>query len=172
MIKALLIAESASAVSFLEREIRSLTDISVIAALLPDELVGDWQQKYKYDCVIISNAIAAKHYGVRQQIMSKTHQGLQLVDVEDIYYFEAEHKYVTAYYSKGQLLIEDSLNSLEREFAATFLRIHRKILVAKNKVEKLYKDDFGHYLIKLKDIMEPLVVSRRKVAQIRKNLSC
>lgn len=172
MIKVLLIAESTSAASILKRKISSLEDVTVAAALLPDELSGDWQQKYKYDCVIISNAIADKHYGVRQQVMSKTHQGIQLVDIENIYYFQAEHKYVTAYHSEGQLLIEDSLDSLEREFTSTFLRIHRKILVAKNKIERLYKDGYGHNLIKLKNIAQPLVVSRRKVAQVRKMLSC
>lgn len=176
----LLIAEATGSAKILERNITAQRDISVVATLLPEELAGDWQHKYKQDCIIMTNAVAdlilrtasVKTLSTRQQVMSRTHQGLQLVTIDKINYFQAEHKYVTAYHAAGQLLIEDSLDSLEREFAPAFLRIHRKILVAKNKVESLYKDATGHYFIKLHNVVEPLMVSRRKVAQVRKMLSC
>lgn len=180
MIKVLLIAESTGAAKALENNITLLDDVVVIATVLPEELSGDWQKKHKQDCVIMTNSVAdrllkastATALGTRQQVMSRTHQGMQLVTIDKVYYFQAEHKYVTAYHSAGQLLIEDSLDSLEREFAPAFLRVHRKLLVAKNKVESLYKDASGHYLIKLLNVTEPLMVSRRKVAQVRKMLLC
>jgi len=180
MIKVLLIAESTGAAKILEHDITLLADVAVTATLLSEELPDDWQQKYKPDCVIMTNTVAelvlkasaATMLNTRQQVMSRTHQGMQLVTVDKVYYFQAEHKYVTAYHSTGQLLIEDSLDSLEREFAPTFLRIHRKLLIAKNKVASFYKDPSGHYLIKLHNVAEPLMVSRRKVAQVRKILSC
>lgn len=180
MIKVLVIAEATGAAKVLERNITSQPDLSVVATLLPEDLDGDWQLKYKQDCILMTNVVAEQilkpsalsSLGTRQQVVSKTHQGLQLLTIDKINYFQAEHKYVTAYHSTGQLLIEDSLDSLEREFTPAFLRIHRKILVAKNKVESLYKDSTGHYLIKLHNVAEPLMVSRRKVAQVRKMLSC
>jgi two-component system response regulator AlgR len=179
MIKMLLIAESTGAARALERNMAAVAEVSVAASILPEELTGDWQQKYKHDCVLMTNAVAdrilkayaAGSLSTRQQVMSRTHQGLQLVIIDKVSYFQAEHKYVTAYHSTGQLLIEDSLDSLEREFPS-FLRIHRKLLVAKNKVESFYKDASGRYWIKLYNIEEPLMVSRRKVAQVRKMLSC
>jgi two-component system response regulator AlgR len=180
MIKVLLIAESTGAARALERNIATMANVSVSATILSEKLVGDWQQKYKQDCIIMTNAAAeqlskastAHTLSARQQVVSRTHQGLQLVTIDKVSYFQAEHKYVTAYHASGQLLIEDSLDSLEQEFTPAFLRIHRKLLVAKNKVESLYKDAAGHYLIKLQNVAEPLMVSRRKVAQVRKMLSC
>ncbi len=180
MINVLLIAESMEAAENLQRSMTSNNAISIAATLLPEDLLGDWQQQYKKDCIVMTNAVAdslLKSAAIgalnkRHQVTSKTHQGMQLVTIANINYFQAEHKYVTAYHSAGQLLIEDSLDSLEREFAPAFLRIHRKILVAKNKVESLYKDAAGHYLIKLHNVADPLMVSRRKIAQVRKMLSC
>ena len=54
---------------------------------------------------------------------------LQLVPVEEVRYLKAEHKYVTVGHPDGQLLIEDSLSSLEEEFGERFLRVHRNALI-------------------------------------------
>lgn len=155
------------------------TEIKVIAAVPINELTAEWQNKYKADLVVMSNAavdhlIGSKFGKVmrdREHVISKTRHGIQLLAVADIYYFKAEHKYVIASHNNGHLLIEDSLDSLENEFGSDFIRIHRKILVSKQKIERLIKDPSGKYFIKLRDISELLMVSRRKLSIVRKILS-
>lgn len=174
MIKVLLVAGSESDANVLANKLKILANIAVVDVLLPKDLIGDWLQQYDNDCIIVSNSVASNILTVdaRQQVVSKTHHGMQLMDIDNIYYFQADHKYVTAYHATGQLLIEDSLDSLEIEFARSFVRIHRKLLIAKNKVENLHKDASGKYFIKLHKVDSPLMVSRRRVSQVRKALAC
>jgi two-component system response regulator AlgR len=106
----------------------------------------------------------------RSSIAAKTHQGLQLVPIAEINYFQADDKYVTAYHTKGELLIEDSIASLEREFNQNFIRIHRKTLVAGAKIETLLKNEAGQYFIKLRGVKVELEVSRRQLPKVRKIL--
>ena len=50
--------------------------------------------------------------------LSATVQGnLQIIPVNQIHYLKADQKYVTAIWPEGELLINDSLKSLEKEFA-------------------------------------------------------
>jgi two-component system response regulator AlgR len=55
---------------------------------------------------------------------------LRLIPIEDVHYLQAEEKYVVVHHARGEDLIEESLKSLETEFADRFLRIHRNCLVA------------------------------------------
>jgi hypothetical protein len=71
---------------------------------------------------------------------------LRLVPVDDIRYFLAEHKYVTVRYGQGAVLIEESLKSLEDEFAEEFLRIHRNALVATRYIAALDKERGGGHM--------------------------
>ena len=54
-----------------------------------------------------------------------------LVPLEQIIYLKAELKYITVRTSEREFLIEESLTSLEEEFADRFVRIHRNALVAR-----------------------------------------
>jgi two-component system response regulator AlgR len=100
----------------------------------------------------------------------RIHSGVRKIDVNDIYYFLAEHKYVTVKYRDGEVLIEDSLKSLESRFEDYFIRIHRNALVSKQQLIAIRKDQQGRYLTELKDVDEKLEVSRRHVAVVRKFL--
>ena len=53
----------------------------------------------------------------RQQIAAKTYRGLELIPVENIYYFLADQKYVTVRHKGGNVLIDETLKDLETEFA-------------------------------------------------------
>ena len=55
--------------------------------------------------------------------------GLKLIPIEEVFCFQADQKYTTVKHLKGEDLIEDSLKTLEEEFAASFVRIHRNALV-------------------------------------------
>ena len=95
------------------------------------------------------------------------HSGVRKIDLSDIFYFQAEHKYVTVKYRDGEVLMEESLKSLEARFSETFIRIHRNALVAKQQLKAIRKDQQGRYLIELKDIDDKIEVSRRHVAAVR-----
>lgn len=91
---------------------------------------------------------------------------LELIPVDEIYYFRAEDKYVVLYHRSGQSLIEDSLVKLEDEFADRFMRIHRNALVAKAEICGLEQSSAGSVL-KLKHCEQRLSVSRRHLPEVR-----
>jgi two-component system response regulator AlgR len=98
------------------------------------------------------------------------HSGLRKIELNDVFYFQAEHKYVTVKYREGEVIIEESLKSLEARFPEAFIRIHRNALVSKQQLKAIRKDQQGRYLIELKNVDEKIEVSRRHVADVRKFL--
>lgn len=103
----------------------------------------------------------------RTHISSRTRRGIVLVPIDQIYYFRAEHKYVTVRYHDGEVLIEDTLKELETEFGERFLRIHRNCLVAKAHLQALEKNTSAQPCIRLRGVPETLDVSRRHLAKVR-----
>lgn len=101
-------------------------------------------------------------------ISARIQGGIRLVNVSDIYYFHAEHKYVTVYYNDGQVLIEEALKSLEEKFSESFIRVHRNALVARDQLKAIERDNSGHFKLILKDIETKLDISRRHLPSIRK----
>jgi len=90
-----------------------------------------------------------------------------LLPIEKILYFRAELKYITVRTAEQEHLIEESLISLEKEFAARFVRIHRNCLVAKEEIEGFEKvaetdSSEAHWNVKLKGLNELLPISRRQ----------
>ena len=104
----------------------------------------------------------------RRQISAHYRGKLQTVNVEDVIYLQADHKYVTVRHDGGELLIDESLRSLEREFPDLFLRIHRNALVARVQLRGLEKRADGVSFVRLRDCSETLVVSRRHLAEVRR----
>ncbi len=77
----------------------------------------------------------------------------------------------TKYLKDGQVvetIIEDTLKSLEEEFADDFIRIHRNALIRKSHIEGLHKQPDGRTLLKLLQLDERLEVSRRHLPAIHK----
>ncbi len=105
-----------------------------------------------------------------QYLSVRIHSGVRKIELKDIFYFQAEQKYVTVKYREGEVLIEESLKSLEARFSETFIRIHRNALISKQQLTAIRKDQQGRYLTELKDVDEKIEVSRRHVAAVRKFL--
>jgi two-component system response regulator AlgR len=63
------------------------------------------------------------------------------------------------------------LKQLEEEFEHDFVRAHRSLLVAIAHVEALERLDDEGYALRLRGEPEPLVVSRRQLAELRKRLA-
>ncbi len=91
---------------------------------------------------------------------------LLLVPVDEVLYFKADLKYVTARTVDREYLLDESLSHLETEFADRFLRLHRAVLVARPALiglERMVGDDAEAYgWALLRDVPERLPVSRRQ----------
>lgn len=107
----------------------------------------------------------------RTHIASKQRGGMQLIPLKDVLFFQADQKYVTVRHVNGEVIIEDSLKSLEEEFGEQFTRIHRKTLVAKRHLKGVARDTEGRFLVMLNGCDEQPEVSRRHVSEIKALLS-
>jgi len=99
---------------------------------------------------------------------------IALVPVSEILFLRAEQKYVTVRTRSREHLIEEALVALEREFAESFVRIHRNCLVARAAIrgfERGSGDEESHWLVVLDGIDERLPVSRRQWPVLREIIS-
>jgi two-component system response regulator AlgR len=103
----------------------------------------------------------------RDHISAKSHRGVELIPMEDIRYFMADQKYVMVMSTQGQVLIDETLKELEQEFTQTFVRIHRNALVSIKHINGLDRDSQGHYYVRLDEIEETPMVSRRYSGKIK-----
>lgn len=106
----------------------------------------------------------------REFVLATTRDGLVRIPIDDVLYFLADQKYTTVCHMHGEVLIEESLKTLEDDFAPWFLRIHRKALVATRFIASLERDRQGeqHHWLKVKHATNPLPVSRRRLADVRR----
>jgi two-component system response regulator AlgR len=106
----------------------------------------------------------------RTLLCARLRGSLRLIPVEDIHYLQAEEKYVVVHHARGEDLIEESLKSLEEEFASRFVRIHRNCLVARHELVELRRNGGGQVQAVLRHGKAPLEVSRRCVASLKQEL--
>jgi two-component system, LytTR family, response regulator AlgR len=88
-----------------------------------------------------------------------------LIPLQDILFLRAEQKYITVKTASREYLLEESLTVLEHEFADTFTRVHRSVLVANQHINgfERVKPDEGesHWAVILNGTDERIAVSRR-----------
>ena len=106
----------------------------------------------------------------RTVLCARLRGSLRLIPIEDIHYLQAEEKYVVVHHARGEDLIEESLKSLEEEFASRFVRIHRNCLVARHELVELRRNGAGQVQAVLRHGKAPLEVSRRCVASLKQDL--
>lgn len=106
----------------------------------------------------------------RTHICARVRGEMKLVPISAIVYFLADAKYVEVHYDGGQVLIEDSLVSLEEEFGGRFVRVHRNCLVARERIDGLARSADGETIVRLRDSPAQLEVSRRNLPQLRRLL--
>jgi two-component system response regulator AlgR len=107
--------------------------------------------------------------GPRTHISARTRKGIELIPLDQVIYFIADHKYVTLRHDHGEVLLDEPLKALEDEFGDRFVRIHRNALVARERIERLQRTPLGHFQLYLKGLNgDALIVSRRHVAGVRK----
>lgn len=105
----------------------------------------------------------------RSHIGARTRKGIELVPLDQVIFFIADHKYVTLRHEGGEVLLDEPLKALEDEFGERFVRIHRNALVARDRIERLQRTPLGHFQLYLRGLNnDALTVSRRHVAGVRK----
>ncbi|MDD3519327.1 MAG: LytTR family DNA-binding domain-containing protein [Candidatus Krumholzibacteria bacterium] len=114
------------------------------------------------------DALGLEPTTARSHLCARVRGSLVLVPVDEVIYFHADQKYVTARHDKGEVLIEDTLKDLETEFGERFLRIHRNALVAVDRIVGLERGDHGRPEIVLRGAVERLEVSRRHLGDVRR----
>ena len=110
----------------------------------------------------------------RTYLSAGGHGQIELIPISEVRYLKAEQKYVSVGRPGREVLVDDSLKSLQAEFNDRFLRIHRNALVALAYIESLQRDGSGRHRIGLCDVAAKLPVSRRHLRAVRqaiKNLS-
>lgn len=99
-----------------------------------------------------------------------------LVPAEEVLYFKAELKYVTARTAAREYVLEESLSQLEEEYAQRFLRIHRNCIVARDAIAGCARergevdgdgDSEPHWALLLHGVSERLPVSRRQWPHVK-----
>lgn len=106
----------------------------------------------------------------RQCITARSHRGVELIPIEQIYYFLADQKYVSVRHRQGFVLIDETLKELESEFAEHFIRIHRNALVSIHELDGLETICSGQYQVRFRQIEDRLAVSRRHLPLLREKL--
>ena len=113
--------------------------------------------------------------GAREYLSVAERNRIVLVPVREIVFLRAEQKYVTVRTRTREHLIEEALVALEREFAATFVRIHRNCLVARAAIRGFERaggpEDEPHWAVVLDGLEERLPVSRRQWPILRELVS-
>ena len=146
----------------------------VLKPVRRERLTRALQQAARMSPAILGDVARASGFPeARSHVCARTQGELKLIPLQDVNYFHADQKYVRVHHSGGQDLIDDSLKSLEEEFAGEFVRIHRSALVAVAKVEALVKTTDGQNQVRLRvdpDDADELIISRRHLAVVRRRL--
>jgi two-component system response regulator AlgR len=118
-----------------------------------------------------ADRLANAAQGPREYLSVPERNRIVLVPVREILFLRAEQKYVTVRTRARELLIEEPLVALEREFAERLVRIHRNCLVARAAIRGFERapgdEDESHWLVVLDGIEERLPVSRRQWPLLR-----
>jgi two-component system response regulator AlgR len=116
-------------------------------------------------------AAGAQALAARRHLAARVRDRLRLIPVNEIVYLRAEQKYVTVRHLHGEDLIDESLRQLEEEFPLDFVRIHRSLLAGTAHAEALERAADGGFLLRMKHCLEPLPVSRRQLAEVKRRLA-
>lgn len=97
----------------------------------------------------------------------KTRRGTELIDIRQVFYCEADQKYVTLVHQDGETLTDLTLKELEADYPDSLLRIHRNTLVGQRYIKGLLKGGDGQYVVHLHTSSRQLSVSRRHAAALK-----
>ncbi|HUN54414.1 MAG TPA: LytTR family DNA-binding domain-containing protein [Smithella sp.] len=113
---------------------------------------------------VLANLQSNASAGYLQWIKTQHKDCVRLIPVEDVDYFQAEDKYTLVITAKEEALIKKSIKELSRELdPQKFWQIHRGIIVNVSRIETVSRSLTGRGILKLKNRLNPLTVSRQYV---------
>lgn len=123
--------------------------------LVHPEHPPDWMQQ------LIERAAPSAGESYLQWLRVQHGDGVQLIAVQDVIYFQASDKYTTVITSSGESLIRKSIRELAAELdPGCFCQVHRGTIVNLTHIDKVSRSLTGRGIIRLKGRPETLTVSR------------
>jgi DNA-binding LytR/AlgR family response regulator len=118
----------------------------------------------------LKSALSAIEY--TRRFAAKMGDDILIIPENEVFYFQAENKYVMLYTDMKKYFIETTLKELEQTIdPALFLRIHKSTIVSLDKIEKLKKWFHGEWMVQLTDTDKTkLKVSRGYQSVLKKRL--
>lgn len=99
--------------------------------------------------------------GYLKWIKVRQGDGVRLISIDELCYFKAEDKYTVVKTREGESLIKKSIRQLAEELDPDqFWRIHRGTIINVSQISRVSRSFAGRLIITLKDLPEPLTVSR------------
>lgn len=146
-------------------------DTHAVAYLLKPVRLERLEQALASACHInraqLSSLAAVRTEAGRTHVRARIGQRLALIPLADVFYFQADQKYVTVRHRQGEALIEESLKTLEQEIGNRVVRVHRNALAMAAQVAGLEKTADGGCALIFHGIPDRLEVSRRHLPAIR-----
>lgn len=91
-----------------------------------------------------------------------------VVGVEDVKFFQAEHKYTRVVLESQEGLLRMGLSSVEERIASDkFWRIHRSVIVNAQHIALVRRDELGRLFVRMRDRSEELLVAKPYEARFR-----
>ncbi|WP_394543679.1 LytR/AlgR family response regulator transcription factor [Azorhizophilus paspali] len=92
--------------------------------------------------------------------------------IDQVIYFKSDCKYTVAHHPGGELILVDSLKSLEADLVGRFIRIHRGTLVQLDRIVSVSRNKNGsEFILTIAGAPKPLSVSRSRISIVRKALA-
>jgi len=145
-------------------------DAQASAYLLKPVNAEDLAQAIKRAARLTRAQLNQSSNGGRRHLCCRTHQGVDLIEVDKVILFQAEEKYVTAVLADRQAILSETLKELEAEFGTLFIRVNRSVLVARAAVDGLVKKA-GRSAVIVHGLNQRPVVSRRQESKWRQLLT-
>ncbi|MGH8108069.1 MAG: LytR/AlgR family response regulator transcription factor [Arenimonas sp.] len=85
---------------------------------------------------------------------------VKMFSIDDVLFFQAQDKYIRVVTNSDEAIIrtplKELINSLDPDI---FWQVHRSVVVRVSAIDRVHKDELGHYLLTLKDRSEILPIS-------------
>ena len=96
------------------------------------------------------------------------HSGLVRIAASDIHRITAERDYMRLHVGTRSWLIHRTIGKLEEDLdPALFIRVHRSVILRRDTIAGLYRDEAGHWTARLKDGAEQRI-GRSYIDQVKK----
>lgn len=138
-----------------ERLLRTIARLKekVAKAQVPGDVAGILKQ--------LASVLPANKHTYLRWIRASVGETVRQIPVDEVYYFQAQDKYVSVYTAVGESLIRTPLSELQAGLDPNeFWQIHRSTIVNVNRIAATTRDVMGKTLLKLNDSKIELQVSR------------